>query len=82
MDMFELWKLYKNGVEKEIEGWFYDHDLITFWLIDFIQKEAGCAGIFANWVSTWESRPLPWARWRGRMSASSASTSSMKLLNT
>jgi Methyltransferase domain len=44
MDTFELWKLYKNGVEKEIEGWFYDHDLITFWLIDFIQKEAGWRG--------------------------------------
>ncbi len=44
MEILEFWNLYKNGVEKEVEGWFYDHDLITFWLIDFIQKEAGWHG--------------------------------------
>jgi hypothetical protein len=44
MEILEFWNLYKNGVEKEVEGWFYDHDLITFWLIDFIQKEAGWRG--------------------------------------
>jgi hypothetical protein len=44
MDILEFWRLYKNGVENEVEGWFYDHDVITFWLIDFIQKEAGWLG--------------------------------------
>jgi hypothetical protein len=44
MKILEFWNLYKNGVENEVKGWFYDHDLITFWLIDFIQKEAGWRG--------------------------------------
>ena len=44
MEILEFWKLYKNGVENEVKGWFYDHDLIMFWLIDFIQKEAGWSG--------------------------------------
>jgi hypothetical protein len=44
MEILEFWNLYKNGVEQEVQGWFYDHDLITFWLIDFIQKEAGWHG--------------------------------------
>ena len=44
MEIMELWKLYKNGVEKEVKGWFFDHDLITFWLIDLIQKEVGWCG--------------------------------------
>jgi hypothetical protein len=44
MEILEFWNLYKNGVEQEVQGWFYDHDLITFWLIDYIQKEAGWHG--------------------------------------
>ena len=34
----------QEWVENEVKGWFYDHDLITFWLIDFIQKKAGWSG--------------------------------------
>lgn len=44
MEIFKFWKLYKNQVEPEVKGWFYDHDLIMFWLLDFIQKEAGWRG--------------------------------------
>jgi hypothetical protein len=44
MEFSEFWNLYKNGVEKEVKGWFYDHDLVTFWLTDFIQKAAGWRG--------------------------------------
>jgi len=44
MEFLEFWNLYKNGVEKEVKGWFYDPDLVTFWLIDFVQKQAGWRG--------------------------------------
>jgi hypothetical protein len=27
MEIMEFWKLYKNGVEKEVEGWFYAGEL-------------------------------------------------------
>jgi len=44
MEFLEFWNLYKDSVEKEVEGWFFDHDLATFWLVDFIQKQAGWRG--------------------------------------
>jgi Methyltransferase domain len=44
MEISEFWKLYKNGVENEVKGWFYDHDLIMFWLTDFVQKESSWRG--------------------------------------
>ena len=69
MEIIEFWKLYKNGVEKEVEGWFYDHDLITFWLIDLIQKEVGWCGDLCELGIYRENRLLPSAQWLGRIEA-------------
>jgi hypothetical protein len=44
MEISELFDFYKHRVEGRIEGWFYNHDILLFWLFDFIQKQAGWRG--------------------------------------
>jgi hypothetical protein len=55
MEIFELWDLYKEKVENEVRGWFFTHDLITFWLIDLIQKKASWNGHFCE-LGTYEGK--------------------------
>ena len=44
MEISRLFRIYQEHVEDQIEGWFYNHDILLFWLIDFIQKQGGFSG--------------------------------------
>src|SRR4051794_8376170 len=55
MEIFELWDLYREKVESEVRGWFFTHDLITFWLVDLIQKKASWNGDLCE-LGTYEGK--------------------------